>query len=229
MTEEVVVVREGATVKSALKAIRRRAGLPQQTDKLSVVDSRRRLRGALALTTLLLHRPRQEVVPIMDAEVLSFSVVDKARDAAQAFDRHDLVSAPLVNEAGGLIGRLTFDAERDFVRTQADQEALRREGLRPNEDLFRPLWSSARRRWLWLSINLFTAVLASRVIGLFEGTIEQLVALAALMPIVASIGGNTGNQTIALLIRGILHSGNLPYVVLKEAGVGLVNRTCGEQ
>ena len=227
MTEEVMVVEEGATVKSALKAIRRRAELPHQTDKLFVVDSRRRLKGSLSLTTLLIHRPRQEVVPIMDAEVLSFHAVDKARDAAQAFDRYDLVSAPVVDEAGRLVGRLTVDAVMDFVRTQADEEALKREGLRPNEDLFAPVWSSARRRWLWLSINLFTAVLASRVIGMFEGAIEQLVALATLMPIVASIGGNTGNQTVALLIRGMalnqLHSGNLRYLALKELGVGLVN------
>ena len=121
----------------------------------------------------------------------------------KAFERYDLVSAPVVDDRGKLIGRLTVDAAMDVMRQQADLQALRTAGLREDEDLFAAPLASARNRWPWLGINLVTAFIASRVIGQFEGTIDQLSALAALMPIVASIGGNTGNQTMAIVIRAL--------------------------
>jgi len=138
------------------------------------------------------------------------------------------VSAPVVNERGKLIGRLTVDAVVDFIREESEEDALNRAGLRGDEDLFAPIWDSARNRWLWLSINLCTAFIASRAIGLFEHAIAQIVALAALMPIVAGIGGNSGNQTTALVVRGLalgeITSENKGYLVLKELGVGLMKR-----
>jgi magnesium transporter len=132
-----------------------------------------------------------------------------------------------VDERGKVLGRLTVDAVLDFRRQEAEMEALKRAGLQGDEDLSAPLFDSARNRWMWLAINLLTAFLASRVIGAFEETIAGLVALAALMPIVASVGGNTGNQTIALMIRGLaldqLGGPNLRRFALKELSIGLLN------
>jgi magnesium transporter len=156
-----------------------------------------------------------------------FGVNDAADDAARAFERYDLVSAPVVNERGKLIGRLTVDAMVDFIREESEEEALNMAGLRGDEDLFAPIWDSARNRWLWLSINLCTAFIASRAIGLFEATIAQIVALATLMPIVAGIGGNSGNQTTTLVVRGLalgeITPENTWHLTFKELGVGLLN------
>lgn len=227
MSSERVAVRDTATVKQVIESLRQRDGFPEQTDKLFVVDARQRLKGTLALTTLLLHDPAQLIAAIMTTEVISFTPTDKAAAAAQTFERYDLVSAPVVDERGKLLGRLTVDTVMDFVREKAEEDALRREGLSGDADLFAPVWRSARSRWLWLGVNLITAFIASRVIGLFAGAIEQLVALATLMPIVASVGGNTGNQTIALFIRGFaleqINSSNLRYLALKELGVSVLN------
>jgi magnesium transporter len=132
-----------------------------------------------------------------------------------------------VDERGKLVGRLTVDAVMDFRRREAELQALQRAGLRGEEDLFAPAWQSARNRALWLGINLGTAFLASRVIGLFEATIADLVALATLLPVVASVGGNTGNQTVALLIRalalGQISWANVPHLLRKELTVALLN------
>jgi len=122
---------------------------------------------------------------------------------AQAFERYDLVTAPVVDDAGRLIGRITVDAMVDVIREESESEALNRVGLREEEDIFASVWASLRNRWSWLAINLVTAFIASRVIGLFEGAIEKLVALATLMPIVAGIGGNSGNQTITMIVRAL--------------------------
>ena len=139
----------------------------------------------------------------MDADIRRFHPYDDAEEVANAFERYDLLSAPIVDDRGKLIGRVTADAVMDFIRTSSANEVLALAGLRKAEDLFAPVWDSARNRWPWLAVNLATAFVASRVIGVFEDTIQQLVALAALMPIVASIGGNTGNQTVALVVRGL--------------------------
>jgi magnesium transporter len=137
------------------------------------------------------------------------------------------VTAPVVDERGKLLGRLTVDAVVDFIRAQSEIQALRSAGLAGEEDLFAPAWASARNRWLWLAVNLVTAFLASRVIGAFEETIAGLVALATLMPIVASIGGNTGNQTVALMIRGLsldqITAANIRHLLRKELTVSVLN------
>lgn len=227
MNRDVLVIDLTATVKDALKMLRNLEAFPDQVDALYVVDSRDRLAGVVPLTTLLLHRPRQLIAAIMRTDVVSFLPRDDAGAAAQAFERYDLLSAPVVDERRRLVGRLPVDVVMDFIRAEAEENALRREGLSGEEDLFGRVWDSARRRWLWLSINLLTAFAASRVIGLFEGSIEKLVALATLMPIVASIGGNTGNQTVALFIRGLaldqINTSNLRYLAAKEAGVAGIN------
>jgi magnesium transporter len=227
MQRDMLMVEGGSTIRQVLKHLRRLGGFPEQTDQLFVVDRRRHLLGALPLTALFLHSPQRVIDEIMHTDLVAFTPEQEASAAAQSFDRYDLVSAPVVDSRDRLLGRLTVDAVLDFIREEAEEDAFLREGLRPEEDLFGPVLSSARSRWLWLALNLLTALIASRVIGVFESSIEKLVALATLMPIVASIGGNTGNQTVALVIRGLaldqITPANLRYLALKELGVALVN------
>ena len=148
-------------------------------------------------------------------------------EAAQAFERYDLISAPVVDAQGKLFGRLTIDEMVDYIREESEAEVLNAAGLREEEDIFASVWKSVRNRWAWLAINLCTALIASRVIGLFEGAIEQLVALAALMPIVAGIGGNSGNQTITMIVRGLatgqVQAAHGKRLIRKETGVALIN------
>lgn len=191
MSSEFVAVRESQSLEEALAELRARGELPNQTDALFVVDARNVLKGVLPLRTVLVRDARSPIAEVMTTEAVAFTPDDLARQAAKAFDRYGLVSAPVVDERGKLIGRLTVDAVMDFLRRESEIEALKRAGLSGEEDLFASTWQSARNRWLWLAINLVTAFVASRVIGFFEGTIERLVALATLMPIVASVGGNT--------------------------------------
>jgi magnesium transporter len=227
MSQEVTFIREQQTVEEVLGYLRSLGELPEQTDQLFVVDARHVLRGAVPLPRLLLHAPGLHATAIMESDVRPFRTNDSGQQAANAFERYNLVSAPVVDDRGKLIGRLTVDAVMDFVRREAEQRALERAGLRGEEDLFASVWDSAKNRALWLFINLLTAFFASRVIGMFEGTIARLVALATLMPIVASVGGNTGNQTIALVVRGLaldqVNGQNSRYMLMKEVTVSLVN------
>jgi magnesium transporter len=156
-----------------------------------------------------------------------FHPEDDSGDAAQAFERYDLITAPVVNADNQLIGRLTVDEMVDVIREESDSEVLSMAGLKEEEDLFASVWDSVKNRWAWLAINLVTAFVASRVIGVFEGAIEQLVALAALMPIVAGIGGNSGNQTTTMIVRalalGQLQTSSAMRLWRKELGVSMVN------
>jgi magnesium transporter len=158
---------------------------------------------------------------------VSFHPDEDAYDAAQAFERYDLISAPVVDKNGKLIGRLTIDEMVDLIREESENEVLNMAGLREEEDIFASVWKSLRNRWAWLAVNLITAFVASRVIGLFEGSIEKLVALAALMPIVAGIGGNSGNQTITMIVRAMaldqVSTGNTSRLMRKELAVALIN------
>ncbi len=227
MTPDMLAVADSATVKETLKTIRRLGDLPEQVDRVFVTDARGRLVGSFALTKLFLHPLRTPVTEFMDSDPTRFYADAPAARTALAFERYDLISAPVLDAKDKLIGRVTVDHVMDFIREEAEEDALLREGLRGDEDLFAPVLFSARRRWLWLFVNLLTAFIASRVIGVFEGTIEQLVALATLMPIVASIGGNTGNQTVALFIRGLaldqIKSDNVGYLIRKEVGIAAFN------
>ena len=227
MTHELVSIRESQTVAQVLADLRRRGTLPEQLDRLYVVDARNVLRGSLSLEALLLGQPEATIDTLMDRDPLTFTPDDEASHAANAFERYDLLSAPVVSERGKLIGRLMVDAVMDFIRASADNEAMAMAGLRGGEDFFAPVWESAKNRSPWLFVNLVTAFIATRFIGLFESTIQNLVALATLMPIVASVGGNTGNQTIALVIRGLafeqISPGSFRRVVRKELIVSILN------
>jgi magnesium transporter len=220
-------VEERKVVSDLLHDLRERGALPPQTDHVFVVDARHVLRGVIALPVLLVQPPSTPVVGLADAEFVSFRASDAAQSAVNTFERYDLVSAPVVDDRGKLIGRLTVDAVMDVLRDASNLQALRTAGLNQDEDLFASLWDSARNRWPWLAINLVTAFITSRVIGQFEHIIVQLAALAALMPIVASIGGNTGNQTMALVIRSLATDQPQPNrarrMVNKELTIGVVN------
>jgi magnesium transporter len=222
-----VSVREDVTLEVVLRYLRRFDELPPHTDQVFVVDRHEVLKGALPLTRLLLNEPDARVADVMQRDVLSLQALDEASEAAQAFERYDLISAPVVDARGRLIGRLTVDEVVDVIREEGESEALSAAGLREDEDLFASIWNSAKNRWLWLGVNLGTAFFASRVIGAFEGTIERVVALAALMPIVAGIAGNSGNQTMTLFIRslalGQVTSGNTQRLVRKELLIALAN------
>lgn len=222
-----VVVPESATIKDALRAFRHLARVPEQTDKLFVVDAERRFCGVLPLETLLVTRPRLPIAALIQRDPVTFGADEDDEAAARTFERFDLVSAPVVDRDGRLVGRLTSDVVLDIVREHSHEDLLARDGLSGGEDLFGSIWPSARRRWLWLSVNLMTAFIASRVIGVFEDSIARLVALATLMPIVASVGGNTGNQTIALFVRGLaldqINDANVRYLAIKELAVSVIN------
>ncbi len=227
MDFEMVTIREDVTLEVVLRYLRRFDALPEQTDKLFVTNQDNLLTGVLPLQRLLVHPVERTVGEIMARDVTTFHPNDDAEDAAQAFERYDLVSAPVVDAAGRLVGRLSIDAVVDQIREEGESEMLGRAGLREEEDIFASVWKSVRNRWSWLAINLVTAFLASRVIGLFEGSIEKLVALATLMPIVASIGGSSGNQTIIMIVRALALEQISPSAAIrlwrKEMGVSLIN------
>jgi magnesium transporter len=227
MDFEMVTVRGDVTLEVALRYLRRLDELPYHTDQMFVVDRDERLEGVLPINKLIVNDPDVLVSSLMLREVVKLSPGDKAQDAAQAFERYDLVSAPVVDEAGKLIGRVTVNTVVDFIRDESESELLSQAGLREEEDVFASVWKSLQNRWSWLAINLVTAFIASRVIGIFEGSIEKLVALAALMPIVAGIGGNSGNQTITMIVRamalGQIELGHATRLFRKEITVSVLN------
>ncbi|WP_296271116.1 magnesium transporter [Pseudomonas sp. UBA6323] len=227
MDFEMVTIREDVGLEVVLRYLRRLKELPGHTDKLFVVDYDGVLKGVLPIKRLLVNDPDKQVGEVMADDPVSFHPDEDGYDAAQAFERYDLISAPVVDKNGKLIGRLTIDEMVDLIREESESEVLNMAGLREEEDIFASVWKSVRNRWAWLAINLVTAFLASRVIGLFEDSIEKLVALAALMPIVAGIGGNSGNQTITMIVRAMaldqVSTGNTKRLLRKELGVSLIN------
>ena len=213
MDFELVSVRADVSCEVVLRYLRRFESLPDHTDKIFVVDEDDILIGVLPIRKLLVSDPEDLVADVMATDVVRFRPSDDAEEAAQAFERYDLVTAPVIDENNKLIGRITVDEMVDVIQEE--------------EDLFAPVWDSVKNRWTWLAVNLCTAFVASRVIGAFEGSISKIVALAALMPIVAGIGGNSGNQTITMIVRAIavgqladIQTGRL---LRKEIGVALAN------
>jgi magnesium transporter len=226
MTQDVTSVSDGLTVAQVLDHLRSVGDIPEQTDRLFVVDARQIVRGAIPLHVLVRSESSTPIKEVMLVDVASFTPAAAASVAAKAFEKYDLVSAPVIDDRGKLIGRITIDRVIDYLGDLSEQRALTQAGLRGAEDLFASVRESVHNRWPWLCLNLVTAFLASRVISQFEETIATIVALAALMPIVASVGGNTGNQTVALVIRALAldqlreqHA----QLVRKELIVSLVN------
>jgi len=227
MDFEMVTIRDDISLETVLRYLRRFEELPPQTDKLFVINHDNLLTGVLPLHWLLVNSLEKRVSEVMAPDVNTFHPTDDAYEVAQAFERYDLVTAPVVDGNGHLIGRITIDAMVDVLREESENEALNRGGLREEEDVFASVWKSIRNRWAWLAVNLVTAFIASRVIGLFEGSIQHLVALATLMPIVAGIGGNSGNQTITMIVRALALDQITPASARrlwrKEIAVALIN------
>jgi len=227
MDFDMVTIREDVTLEVVSRYLRRFDELPDHTDQLFIVDRDDRFKGVLPLNRLLVNEPETEVASLMITETITLHPDDKADQAAQAFERYDLVSAPIVDEDGKLLGRVTVNSVMDFIRAESESDALNLAGLREEEDIFASVWKSAKNRWLWLALNLCTAFFASRVIGNFEGTIEKLVALATLMPIVAGIAGNSANQTTTIIIRslalGQITPANARRMIGKELAIGALN------
>ena len=222
---DMVSVRGDVTLEVVTRYLRRLDELPDHTDLVFVVDRDRRLIGALPISKLIVTDLEVTVSAAMSTEVVKLHPEDRAQEAAEIFERYDLVSAAVVDHAGRLIGRVTVNAVVDHIRDRTEAEQLAQAGLREEEDIFSSVWDSLKNRWAWLAINLVTAIVASRVIGAFEGSIEKLVALAALMPIVAGIGGNSGNQTITMIVRSIAlgQLQNARKLFTKEISVALLN------
>ena len=227
MDFDVVSVRDDVTLEVVTRYLRRFDELPNHTDQVFVVDDDQQLKGVLPLSRLIVADLEAGVSAVMKTDMVTLYPDDEARQAAQAFERYDLVSAAVVDGQGRLVGRLTIDTVVDYIRDKSDSEALAQAGLREEEDIFASVWDSVKNRWAWLAVNLVTAFIASRVIGAFEGSIEKLVALAALMPIVAGVGGNSGNQTITMIVRaaalGQIQPEHARKLFRKELSVALLN------
>ena len=227
MNFEIVSIRADVSCEVVLRYLRRFDSLPDHTDKIFVVDEHEILQGVLPIRKLLVADPEDLVADVMATDVVKFRPTDNVEDAAAAFERYDLVTAPVINDQKKLIARLTVDEMVDVIREGSEADMLNMAGLSDDEDLFAPVWDSVKNRWIWLAVNLVTAFVASRVIGAFEHSISQIVALAALMPIVAGIGGNSGNQTITMIVRAMsnaqISTTQAIRLLKKEMGVALVN------
>src|SRR5688500_8175947 len=227
MNPDVITVRTDVTVDVVLRYLRLRGEIPEHTDHLFVVSRRHQYLGRVALASLLTRDASTPINELIDDEQPAIQVDTPAGEVASQFSDYDWVSAPVVDENNILLGRITVDDVVDIIRDQAEHQALGAAGLDEDEDLFSPVPRAARRRAIWLGINLATAFLASWVIGRFEGTLERIVALAVLMPVVASMGGVAGKATLSLMVRGLalgqVGTGNLRALLSKEVLVGALN------
>ena len=227
MNTDTVSVRANVNVEVVLRYLRMRGELPDKTDRLFVVDRNDRYLGTIALTSLLTEDPDKPVGEIIDPEAPRIAPETNASEVTRLFQDRDLVSAAVVDHSGKLLGRITVDDVVDVISEEAAHEVMSAAGLRDEEDVFAGVFPSTRRRLLWLGINLVTAFLAAAVVSRFEGTIEKVAALAALMPIVASMGGIAGTQTVTLIIRGIalgqVEWVNARWLLWKEIAVGGLN------
>jgi magnesium transporter len=227
MDTEVVTVRPDISVDVVLRYLRRHEELPDITDNLFVVSRNDTFLGTLPLSKMLTSSPSTSVREVMNTEVEAIHVNLTASDVAQLFQRQDLVSAPVVDDQHRLVGRITIDDVVDVIVEDADHSLLAMAGLSDTEDTFSSISRTAPRRALWLGLNLLTAILASSAISLFEATLEKVVALAILMPIVASMGGVAGSQTLTVVIRGMalgqIERDNLKWLLSKEFAVGALN------
>lgn len=227
MDFNMVHVREDVTLEVVSRYLRRFDELPDHTDQVFVVDRNDRFMGVLPINLIVVNEPEMVVGELMLTDTIQLNPDDKADQTAQSFERYDLVSAPVVDEDGKLVGRVTVNVVLDFIRSESETDLLNQAGLREEEDIFASVWKSAQNRWAWLALNLCTAFFASRVIGGFENTIVKYVALATLMPIVAGIAGNSANQTTTIIIRSlalgqITHS-NARRLMIKELAISGLN------
>jgi len=227
MNLDAVTVRPDVTLEVVLRYLRMRGELPDRTDRLFVVNRHDQYLGGIDISRLLTEEPEKTVGELMDSQVEGLAPQTPAREVAKLFEDRDLVSAAVVSADGKLLGRITIDDVVDVIREEAEHSVMSMAGLDEDSDMFAGVITSARRRVFWLAVNLATAFLAASVVGLFEATIEKVVALAVLMPIVASMGGIAGSQTLVLIIRGLalgqVEQANARWLLTRELAVGVLN------
>ncbi len=228
MNPNVMTIRRDVSLDVVLRYLRSRGDLrDDMLDQIYVVDRGGRYRGVLKIKDLLTNDPSTRVADIMDVERTPIEVDAPSSQVAMDFERHDLLSAPVVDDNGLLVGRITVDDVLDVIRDEVEHSILTVAGLDEEDDMFAPVIQSARRRWIWLGVNLVTALLAAFVLYAFEATLDQIVATAVLFPVVMSMGGIAGTQTLTLMIRGMaigqVSAGNAAWMMRKELAVGLLN------
>ena len=227
MNTDTITIRARLTLDVVLRYLRRHDTIPEMTDNLIVVNRSDQFIGLLSLRTLLVSDPATSVREMMSTDVEPIPVDTPDTEVARLFERNDWVSAPVVDGNGKLMGRITIDDVVDVIREDADRSLMSMAGLDEDADTFAPLARAAPRRTVWLGINLLTAFIASSFINLFQDTIEKVVALAVLMPIVASMGGIAGTQTLTLMVRGIamgqVQRSNEFWLINRELTIGLLN------
>jgi magnesium transporter len=227
MDPDVVTVRADVSLDVVLRYLRLRGELPDGIDQLFVVNRSGKYIGDLKLPDLLTKDPSAMVADLMDSSRPGIPVDLAARRVAMEFEHHDLISAPVVDQDNVLLGRITIDDVVDVIREEAEHSVLTMAGLDEEDDMFAPVVQSARRRWLWLGVNLITALLAALVLYAFEPPLDRLVATAVLFPVVMSMGGIAGTQTLTLMIRGMatgqVSASNTPAILRKELAVGVLN------
>lgn len=227
MDTDTLTIRPDITLDVVLRYLRRHERLPDTTDTLLVVTRSDKLIGSLPINRLLVSEPSMLVREVMDTDMVSIQATAEDTDVANLFEKFDLVSAPVIGSDGHLLGRITIDDVVDVIRGDAEHQMMSMAGLDEDEDTFAPAWRTSRRRAVWLGINLITAFMAAAVIGMFEATIQQVTALAVLMPIVASMGGIAGSQALTVLIRGIalghVSGSNVRWLLNRELIVGALN------
>jgi len=227
MNTDTLTIRADVTLDVVLRYLRLHAELPERTDTLMVVDRDNYYQGVLLITDLLTHDPELEVQQLLLSKIEPIPAHLSTHEVARLFEQRDLVSAPVIDEEGLLLGRITVDDVVDVIRAEADHTIMSSAGLDEEDDMFAPALTTTRHRAIWLGINLLTAFLAAWVIGLFEATLEQIVALAVLMPVVASMGGIAGSQTLTVVIRGMalgkVTDSNTPWLLRRELFVSIIN------
>ncbi len=227
MNTDTVTVRPDVTLDVVQRYLRLRGNLPARTDMLFVVNRYGQYLGSLGLIDLLVQDPQSTVAELMDTNIEGLDATISSTEVARRFEDRDLVSAPVVDSDNRLLGRITVDDVVDVIREEAEHSLMSMAGLDEDDDIFAPVITSARRRAVWLGVNLATAFVAAGVVGLFEATIDKVVALAVLMPVVASMGGIAGGQTLTLMIRGLalgqVERSNARWMLSKEIAVGILN------
>jgi magnesium transporter len=227
MQTEFIAVAPTWTVGQTIDHMRETPDLPERFWELYVIDAEHKLKGTVALDRILRTRRPVPMEELLDEELHQVRVTDDQEDVARLFEHYDLVSTPVVDESDRLVGVITFDDIVDVIEEEAEEDIKALGGVRREEELSDPVWTIARGRFNWLLVNLATAFLAASVLGLFEGQLQKMVALAVLAPIVASQGGNAATQTMTVVVRALatreLSPANAGRIILREVLVGLIN------
>ena len=227
MNIDIITVRDDVTVRTVIRYLRLLKKMPIDTDQVFVVDRAYKYIGAIHISTLLTNEAEQNINPLISKTLKPILADMSENEVANLFEQRNLISAPVVDENNQLIGRITIDDVVDVIRDEAEHSVMSMAGLDEEEDVFAPVMQSTKRRSVWLGVNLITVFIAVFFIGLFEATLQEKIALAILMPVVASMGGIAGTQTLILVTRGIatgrVTTSNLKVLMNKEVAIGLLN------